>query len=68
MTKVRDLLPLKAVSCHLKGGLVSFERACKGEGTRSGKPCGFYVPEYMCRYLMNMGRGVDSHEIARPRE
>jgi len=56
--KVRDLLPIKAVRCHLSGTLVSFFRGCKGEGTRSGKPCGFYVPDLMCRYIRNMGIGV----------
>ena len=56
--KVRDLQPIEAVRCHLKGTLVPFLRSCKGEGTRSKKPCGFYVPNYMCRYIRNMGIGV----------
>ena len=63
--KVRDLLPVKAVQCHLFGGLVPFERACLGEGTRSGKPCSFYVSTYMCSYLRNIGIGVDHREIPR---
>lgn len=56
--KVRDLLLIKAVRCHLSGTLVPFLRSCKGEGTRSGKPCGFYVSDLMCRYIRNMGIGV----------
>ena len=56
--KVRDLLPIKAVRCHLSGTVVPFFRSCKGEGTRSGKPCSYYVPDLMCRYIMNMGIGV----------
>ena len=62
---VRDLLPIKAVQCQLSGTLVPFYRSCKGEGKRSGKPCEFYIPTYMCRYLCNLGIGVDSHEIKR---
>lgn len=67
--KVRDLQPIEAVRCHLRGGLVPFLRACKGEGTRSKKPCGFYVPNYMCSYLLNMGigvKGVKRVEIGEP--
>ncbi len=62
---VRDLLPVKAVLCHLSGTLVPFYRSCKGEGKRSGKPCEFYISTYMCSYLCNLGVGVDSHETKR---
>ena len=48
---VRDLLPVVAVKCQRNWRLVEYFGHCKGEKTRSKKPCGDLVGDYECRHF-----------------
>jgi len=48
---VRDLLPLTAVKCQRTWTLVDYFGHCKGEKTRSKKPCEDLVGEYECKHF-----------------
>ena len=48
---VRDLLPIMAVRCQMNWRLVDYFGTCKGEKTRSKKPCSSFMGNYECKWF-----------------